>query len=49
MTKKAMVAYIERTNLVVNFNEKQLMAKTKAQVEYLYNICKTNYEKGLDK
>ena len=49
MTKKAMVEYIEKTNLVVNFNKNTLMTKSKSQITALYEMCKRNYEKGLDK
>jgi hypothetical protein len=49
MTKKAMVDYIEKTNLVVNFNRNNLMRKSKDSLVSLYELCKKNYEKSLTK
>lgn len=40
MTKKAMIDYIETTNLVLDFDRKYLMRQPKLYIERLYNHCK---------
>lgn len=45
MTKKAMLDYIENTGMVINFNRKRLMSKSKDYVEFLYNMAVEREEK----
>lgn len=46
MTKTAMVNFIETTGMIINFDRKYLMRKSKADIERLYNAAIAYAEKN---
>lgn len=46
MTKKEMIDYIEKTGRVIDFDRNYLMRKLKKEIEWLYNVVKTQEEKS---